>query len=73
MQEIRSTGALSAETEEKLKGALEQYTENFVNTRPEEINCDKVTFLMAANMKAGKAAGSKVCRALCRLPRQWNL
>ncbi|MFR4427969.1 MAG: F0F1 ATP synthase subunit alpha [Blautia faecis] len=34
MQEIRSTGALSAETEEKLKGALEQYTENFVNTRP---------------------------------------
>ena len=36
MQEIRSTGALSAETEEKLKGALEQYTENFVNTRPEK-------------------------------------
>ena len=36
MQEIRSTGALSAETEEKLKGALEQYTEHFVNTRPEK-------------------------------------
>ena len=36
MQEIRSTGALSAATEEKLKGALEQYTENFVNTRPEK-------------------------------------
>ena len=36
MQEIRSTGALSAETEEKLKGALEQYTKNFVNTRPEK-------------------------------------
>ena len=36
MQEIRSTGALSRETEEKLKGALEQYTENFVNTRPEK-------------------------------------
>ncbi len=36
MQEIRSTGALSAETEVKLKGALEQYTENFVNTRPEK-------------------------------------
>ena len=36
MQEIRSTGALSAETEEKLKGALEQYTENFVITRPEK-------------------------------------
>ena len=36
MQEIRSTGALSAETEEKLKGALEQYTENFVNTRNEK-------------------------------------
>ena len=36
MQEIRSTGALSAEIEEKLKGALEQYTENFVNTRPEK-------------------------------------
>ena len=36
MQEIRSTGALSAETEGKLKSALEQYTENFVNTRPEK-------------------------------------
>ena len=36
MQEIRSTGALSAETEEKLKGALEHDTENFVNTRPEK-------------------------------------
>ncbi len=37
MQEIRSTGALSgAETEEKLNGVLEQYTENFLNTRPEK-------------------------------------
>ena len=36
MQEIRSTGALSAETEAKLKAAMEQYTENFVNTRPEK-------------------------------------
>lgn len=36
MLEIRSTGALSAETEGKLKSALEQYTENFVNTRPEK-------------------------------------
>ena len=36
MHEIRSTGALSAETEAKLKAALEQYTENFVNTRPEK-------------------------------------
>ena len=36
MQEICSTGALSAETEAKLKAALEQYTENFVNTRPEK-------------------------------------
>ena len=36
MLEIRSTGALSAETEAKLKSALEQYTENFVNTRPEK-------------------------------------
>ena len=36
MQEIRSTGALSAETEAKLKAALDQYTENFVNTRPEK-------------------------------------
>ena len=36
MQEIRSTGTLSAETEAKLKSALEQYTENFVNTRPEK-------------------------------------
>ena len=36
MQEIRSSGVLSAETEAKLKAALEQYTENFVNTRPEK-------------------------------------
>ena len=36
MQEIRSTGVLSAETETRLKSALEQYTENFVNTRPEK-------------------------------------
>ncbi len=36
MQEIRSTGVLSAETEGRLKSALEQYTENFVNTRPEK-------------------------------------
>ena len=36
MQEIRSTGVLSAETEARLKSALEQYTENFVNTRPEK-------------------------------------
>ena len=35
-QEIRSTGALTADTEAKLKSALEQYTENFVNTRPEK-------------------------------------
>ena len=34
MQEIRSTGVLFTETEGKLKSALEQYTENFVNTRP---------------------------------------
>ena len=36
MQEIRSTGVLSAETEARLKSTLEQYTENFVNTRPEK-------------------------------------
>ena len=36
MQEIRSTGALSVETEGRLKSALEQYTENFLNTRPEK-------------------------------------
>ena len=34
MQEIRSTGKLEAETEEKLKQALESYTEEFLNTRP---------------------------------------
>ncbi|MDO5337706.1 MAG: F0F1 ATP synthase subunit alpha [Eubacteriales bacterium] len=34
MQEIRSTGKLEADTEEKLKKALEAYTENFLNTRP---------------------------------------
>ncbi len=34
MQEIRSTGALSEETENKLRSALDHYTENFVSTRP---------------------------------------
>ena len=36
MQEIRSTGTLGEGTEAKLKDALERYTENFVNTRPEK-------------------------------------
>ena len=36
MQEIRSTGKLEAETEEKLKSALEAYTEQFLNTKPEK-------------------------------------
>ena len=34
MQEIRSTGKLEAETDEKLKKVLEGYTEDFVSTRP---------------------------------------
>ena len=34
MQEISATGKLEADTEEKLKSALESYTENFINTRP---------------------------------------
>ena len=36
MQEIRSTGKLEAETEEKLKAALDAFTEEFLNTRPEK-------------------------------------
>ena len=36
MQEIRSTGKLEADTEEKLKRALEAYTEQFLNTKPEK-------------------------------------
>ena len=36
MQEIRSTGKLEADTEEKLKSALEAYTEQFLNTKPEK-------------------------------------
>ena len=36
MQEIRSSGKLETETEEKLKAALEKYTENFLNTKPEK-------------------------------------
>ena len=36
MQEISATGKLEADTEEKLKSALESYTENFINTRPEK-------------------------------------
>ena len=36
MQEIRSTGKLEADTEEKLKAALDAYTEQFLNTKPEK-------------------------------------
>ena len=36
MQLISSTGKLETETEEKLRQALEAYTENFLNTRPEK-------------------------------------
>ncbi|MBQ1310984.1 MAG: F0F1 ATP synthase subunit alpha [Blautia sp.] len=36
MQKIRSTGALDADTEEKLKTVLEGYTEGFLNTRPKD-------------------------------------
>ena len=36
MQEIRTTGKLEEETEEKLKKVLNDYTENFLNTRPEK-------------------------------------
>ncbi|MBP3900881.1 MAG: F0F1 ATP synthase subunit alpha [Blautia sp.] len=34
MNEIRTTGALGEETEEKLKKVLEEYTDHFVATRP---------------------------------------
>ena len=36
MEEIRTTGALSKEGEEKLRQALDRYTENFLNTRPQK-------------------------------------
>jgi F-type H+-transporting ATPase subunit alpha len=36
MQEIRSTGKLDQETEQKLRSVLDAYTENFLNTRPEK-------------------------------------
>lgn len=36
MQEIRTTGKLEPETEEKLKKVLDDYTENFLATRPEK-------------------------------------
>lgn len=36
MQEIRTTGKLESETENKLKNVLDTYTENFLNTRPEK-------------------------------------
>lgn len=35
MQEIRSTGKLEQETEQKLRSVLDAY-ENFLNTRPEK-------------------------------------
>ena len=34
MQAIRATGKLEADTEAKLKEALDAYTEEFLNTRP---------------------------------------
>ena len=36
MQMIRTTGKLDDDTDQKLKMVLEQYTENFLNTRPEK-------------------------------------
>ena len=36
MQEIRSTGKLEQETEQKLRSVLDAYTENFLNTRPDK-------------------------------------
>ncbi len=36
MQEIRATGKMEAETEEKLRKVLDEYTENFLNSRPEK-------------------------------------
>jgi F-type H+-transporting ATPase subunit alpha len=36
MEEIRSTGKLEEDTEEKLKAALNDYTDSFLNTRPEK-------------------------------------
>ena len=36
MQEIRSTGKLEAETEEKLKKALDDFTEQFLSSKPEK-------------------------------------
>ena len=35
MQEIRGTGKLEPETEEKLKKVLDSYTEHFLSTKPE--------------------------------------
>ena len=37
MQLISTTGKLEPETEEKLRHVLEVYTENFLNTRPEDV------------------------------------
>ena len=36
MQELRTTGKLEQETEQKLRSVLDAYTENFLNTRPEK-------------------------------------
>ena len=36
MQEIRSTGKLEAETEERLKKVLGEYTDKFLDTKPEK-------------------------------------
>ena len=36
MQEIRSTGKLEAETEEKLKKALDDFTDQFLSSKPDK-------------------------------------
>ena len=36
MEEIRTKGAYSDEGEQKLRAALDRYTENFLNTKPQK-------------------------------------
>ena len=71
MQEISATGKLEADTEEKLKSALESYTENFINTRPDKIRKEGGAY--GCKHESRKAADQKVSKARCRLPRRWNL
>ena len=57
MQTIRETGKLETETEEKLRAVLDEYTEEFLNTRPTKLVIRRE--LYGCKHEVGKAADKK--------------